>query len=124
MRAFNVGYCAKVERTFPFAFVSPANQRNPLANVSGRIRIGEMETVWGALLSFLFVLALALSGHVETPSKEQVEQMEKAGKEKKEQMEKAEKEKKEQKDKAEPDQKSKQREKSKQKDPDVWQLRQ
>ena len=83
-----------------------------------------METVWGALLSFLFVLALALSGHVETPSKEQLEQIEKAEKDKKEQMEKAEKEQKEQKEKTEKEEKSKQNKKSKQKEPDVWQLRQ
>jgi hypothetical protein len=75
-----------------------------------------METVWGALLSFLFVLALALSGHVEAPSKEQIEQLEKAEKEKKEQIEKAEKEKKEQ------EEKSKQKQKSKQKEPDGWRL--
>jgi aconitase A len=87
-------------------------------------RIGEMETVWGALLSFLFVLALALSGHVETPSKEQIEQIEKAEKEKKEQIEKAEKEKKEQKEKAEQKEKPKQKEKSKQKESDLWRLRQ
>ncbi len=72
-----------------------------------------METVWGALLSFLFVLGLALSGHVETPSKEQIEQ-----------IEKAEKERKEQKEKAEQKEKPKQKEKSKQKDSDLWQLRQ
>jgi len=75
-----------------------------------------METVWGALLSFLFVLALALSGHVEAPSKEQIEQFEKAEKERSEQIEKAEKERKEQKEKAEQKEKPKQKEKSKQKD--------
>jgi hypothetical protein len=85
-------------------------------------RIGDMETVWGALLSFLFVSALALSGHVETPSKEQIEQIEKAEKEKAEQIEKAEKEKKEQKEKAE--QKGKYKQKEKQKESDVWRLRQ
>jgi aconitase A len=87
-------------------------------------RIEAMETVWGALLSFLFVVALALSGHVETPSKEQIEQMEKAEKERAEQIEKAEKDKKEQKEKAEQKEKPKQKEKSKQKESDVWQLRQ
>ena len=69
-----------------------------------------METVWGALLSFLFVVAIALYGHGgPTLSKEQIEQIEKAEKEQKEQMEKAEKE---------------QKEKSKQKGPEVWRLRQ
>ena len=83
-----------------------------------------METVWGALLSFLVYLALALSGHMETPSKEQIEQIEKAEKDRKEQIEKAEKEKKEQIEKAEQDGKSKHKEKSKPKEPDVWPLRQ
>src|SRR5215813_3684305 len=87
-------------------------------------RIGEMETVWGAVLGFLFVVAVALSGHVETPSKEQMEQMEKAAKKIKEKVEKAEKEKKEQKEKAEQKEKSTQKEKSKQKEPGAWQLRQ
>jgi aconitase A len=65
-----------------------------------------METVWGALLSFLFVVAIALSGRVEpTLSKEQIEQIEKAEKEKKEEIEKTEKEKKEQMEKAEKGQK-------------------
>jgi Na+-translocating ferredoxin:NAD+ oxidoreductase RnfG subunit len=93
-----------------------------------------METVWGAVLAFLFVMATALSGHLETPSKEQIEQMEKArkemkeqvekaDKERKEQVEKAEKEKKEQKEKAEKVGKSKQKEKSKQREPEAWRLR-
>ncbi|HLK81344.1 MAG TPA: hypothetical protein VKT99_07590 [Xanthobacteraceae bacterium] len=87
-----------------------------------RGRIEAMEAVWGTLLSFLFVLALALSGHVETPSKEQIEQIEKAEKEKKEQIEKAEKDKKEQIEKAEKDKKE-QDKKSRQKEPDAWRLR-
>jgi Flp pilus assembly protein TadB len=93
---------------------------NPLAKFRGRIEA--MEAVWGTLLSFLFVLALALSGHVETPSKEQIEQIEKAEKEKKEQIEKAEKDKKEQIEKAEKDKKE-QDKKSRQKEPDAWRLR-
>jgi sRNA-binding protein len=87
-----------------------------------------MEAVWGALLSFLFVVAIALSGRVgPTLSKEQIEQIEKSAKEKKEEVEKAEKE---QKEKAELRKRSKQqenfkqKEKSKQNDPDVWRLRQ
>jgi len=62
------------------------------------------------------IMAVALSGHVATPSKEQIEQIEKAEKERKEQVEKAEKEGKERSDKAGQEQKSKQKES------DVWRL--
>jgi len=90
-------------------------------------RLAEMEAVWGALLSFLFVVAIALSGHVgPTLSKEQIEQIEKAEKEQKEQMEKAEKEQKEKAEqgkKSKQEENSKQKEKSKQKEPEVWRLR-
>src|SRR5215469_303636 len=106
----------------PVFFGLWANQPNALAKVCERVC--EMTTVWGALISFLFVLATALSGHVETPSKEQVEQMEKAQKEIKEQIEKAEKEKKEQMEKAGKEkkgqkEKAEQKEKPKQKGPDA-----
>jgi len=70
-----------------------------------------METVWGALLSFLFVLATALSGYVEIPSKSESEQ-----KEKSEQTDKSEeKSKSDQKSKAEQKSKPEQKEKSEQK---------
>jgi outer membrane biosynthesis protein TonB len=130
-------FCAKGLKHPWFALDSSTNQQNDPATVCGRNLV--MEAVWGALLSFLFVVAIALSGHIEpTLSKEQIEQIEKAAKEKKEEVEKAEKEKKEQIEKAEKEQKEKaeprkrsnrqenstQKEKSKQKDPDVWRLRQ
>jgi flagellum-specific peptidoglycan hydrolase FlgJ len=70
-----------------------------------------MVTVWGALLSFLFVLTTALSGYVEIPSKKESEQ-----KDKSEQSDKSdEKKKSEQKSKTEQKSKSEQKGKSEQK---------
>jgi hypothetical protein len=71
-----------------------------------------MVTVWGALLSFLFVLTTALSGYVEIPSKKESEQ-----KDKSEQSDKSdEKNKSEQKSKSGQKGKSEQKQKSDQKD--------
>jgi hypothetical protein len=129
--------CAKDLKHPWFALDSSTNRQNDPATVYGRNLV--MEAVWGALLSFLFVVAIALSGHVgPTLSKEQIEQIEKSAKEKKDEVEKAEKDEKEQLEKAEKEQKekveprkrskqqenSRQKGNSKQKDPEVWRLRQ
>jgi hypothetical protein len=59
-----------------------------------------MEAVWGAVLSFLFVLATLSGYHVAgPPTSEQREQLEKQAKEQKEQFEKDQKEWKEQQEK-------------------------
>ncbi len=80
-----------------------------------------METLWGVVLSFLFVLATLTAHGVTGPStSEQKEQLEKQQKEQQEQLEKAqkdqkeelEKKQKEQKDKSEEKQKSDKKEKS------------
>jgi hypothetical protein len=91
-------------------------------------RVGEMETVWGAALAVLFVLATALSsGHVDSSSsKDKSEQ-----KDKSEEKDKSEKDKSEEKGKSSSKDKSGHADKSssakgaKKKDiPDVWRLRQ
>jgi flagellum-specific peptidoglycan hydrolase FlgJ len=70
-----------------------------------------MVAVWGALLSFLFVLTTALSGYVDIPSKKESEQTDKS-----EQSDKSdEKNKSEQKSKTEQNDKSERKKKSEQK---------
>lgn len=72
-----------------------------------------MEAVWGAVLSFLFVLATLSGYNVTGPlTSEQKEQIEKKMKEQKEEFEKQEKEQKEKSDKSEKKQKSDQIDKS------------
>jgi uncharacterized membrane protein YhiD involved in acid resistance len=66
----------------------------------------DMEAIWGAVLSLLFVLA-TLSGYGVTGPSMNKEQMEKIEKEQKEQQEKMEKEQKEQQEKMEKAQKEK-----------------
>ena len=75
-----------------------------------------METVWGAALAVLFVLATALSsGHVDSSS----------SKDKSEQKDKSEEKDKSEKDKSEEKGKSSSAKGAKKKDiPDVWRLRQ
>jgi hypothetical protein len=67
-----------------------------------------MEAVWGAVLSFLFVLATLSGYHVAgPPTSEQREQLEKQAKEQKEQFEKDQKEWKEQLEKQQKEQQEK-----------------
>jgi hypothetical protein len=103
------------------------NKQNGSAKVFGRV--GEMETVWGAALAVLFVLATALSsGHVDSSSsKDKSEQKDKSEeKDKSEGKDKSEKtDKGSSKDKSGHGDKSSSAKGAKKKDiPDVWQLRQ
>jgi cytoskeletal protein RodZ len=101
---------------------------NGFAKVLGRV--GEMETVWGAALAVLFVLATALSsGHIDSSSSKDKDKSEQ--KDKSEEKDKSEKDKSEEKGKSSSKDKSGHAHKSssakgtKKKDiPDVWQLRQ
>jgi hypothetical protein len=103
------------------------NKQNSSAKILGRV--GEMETVWGAALAVLFVLATALSsGHVDSSSsKDKSEQKDKSEeKDKSEGKDKSEKtDKGSSKDKSGHADKSSSTKGAKKKDiPDVWQLRQ
>jgi hypothetical protein len=97
--------CAKAYSDRPFALRLSANKRIAPGNVLGD---RAMEAVWGAVLSFLFILATLSGYNVTGPwTSEQKEQIEKQLKEQKEDFEKKQKEQKEETEKQQKEQKEK-----------------